>query len=145
MFLQLIIIILALIFSTYFYIKHRNLYSGILFFVLVLSVLLYFLNLHIISRIFYWLSLILLFVYPFIFKKEKKVWIILYVIPLIVDEIFRIQHYPMYLIITILFVFSFILYVIMAIQYNKYKTEFSFLTLMIGLNLITLLKSFHFL
>lgn len=143
--LQLILILISIALSIYFFIKHRNLYSGIIFFTLVASVFLSLINISTVGRILYWLSLVFFFLYPFILRKKNKIFMLLYSIPFIVDEVFRIQHYPKYLIIDVLFLLPFVLYIVMGIQYKKYKNEFSFLTLITGLNLITLLKLFHFL
>ena len=143
--LQLIIILVSVALSVYFYIKQKSLYSGIMLLVLIISAfLLLVFNQYDMSKILYWLSLTLVFLYPFaINRKERKYLIVLYVVPLIIDELFRLQHYPRSLLIDALFFVPFILYIVMGVQYSKYKSEYSFLTLITGLNLITLLKTLN--
>jgi hypothetical protein len=142
---QLFLVLFVIGISIYFFFKHRNIFTGIIFFTLIVSVFLSLLNIGTVSRMFYWASLVFLIFYPFIAEKKNKILIILYTLPFLIDEIFRTQHYPNYLIKDVLFLLPFLLYIIMVMRYKEYKNEFSVLTLTIGLNLITLLKTFQFL
>jgi len=84
-----ILLIISIVISIALFIKDRNSYSIVIFSFLIASILLMFVfNLPNLAVLLYWLSLLLVLLYSFIKKENrKKVLILLYIIPFIVDAI----------------------------------------------------------
>lgn len=141
----LVLIIATLIISLCFFIKNKNNYIGFNLLILIVSVFLFLFNISMFGQVLYWISLLLLFFYSFLKKRKKKFTLILFTLPFLIDEIFRVQHYPKFFFLNLLFLIPFILYIYIILNYKKYKKEFSILTMIIGLNTITLLKMLNYL
>src|SRR5690625_519268 len=141
----LVLIIATLIISLFFFIKNKNNYIGFNLLILIVSVFLFLFNISMFGQVLYWISLLLLFFYSFLKKRKKKFTLILFTLPFLIDETFRVQHYPKFFFLNLLFLIPFILYIYIILNYKKYKKEFSILTMIIGLNTITLLKMLNYL
>jgi len=141
----LVLIIATLIISLCFFIKNKNNYIGFNLLILIVSVFLFLFNISMFGQVLYWISLLLLFFYSFLKKRKKKFTLILFTLPFLIDETFRVQHYPKFFFLNLLFLIPFILYIYIILNYKKYKKEFSILTMIIGLNTITLLKMLNYL
>lgn len=131
--------------SFYFFYKNRTKYSGLIYVIILLATLLTFTKLILIVRVLYWISLLLISLYMYVENKNKnsnKLLYALYVLPFIIHEVSFILNLPMYLSIRILFFLPFLVYIVMCFKYKEFKNEFGFLTLIIGLNLITVLLTY---